>query len=100
MRLPRNRAYYLPWRLPDRLSPRILRLTPSQFQRITRIVPRFISLYSPLRSPNASPRRTHMSASHSTNLDSNKQLVARWFEEVWNQSRRETIFELFAPEAV
>lgn len=42
-----------------------------------------------------------MSASHPlTALDLNKQLVARWFEEVWNQSRRETIFELFAPEAV
>jgi len=27
-------------------------------------------------------------------LDQNKQLVIRWFEEVWNQGRRETIFEL------
>jgi len=31
-------------------------------------------------------------------LDQNKQLVIRWFEEVWNQGRRETIHELFAPE--
>jgi predicted SnoaL-like aldol condensation-catalyzing enzyme len=37
------------------------------------------------------------SASHSvTTLDQNKMLVVRWFEEVWNQGRRETIFELFA----
>lgn len=42
-----------------------------------------------------------MSASHPvTALDLNKQLIARWFEEVWNQSRRETIFELFAADAV
>jgi len=33
-------------------------------------------------------------------LDQNKQLVIRWFEEVWNQGRRETIQELFAPEGV
>jgi len=26
--------------------------------------------------------------------------VVRWFEEVWNQSRRETIFELLAPDCV
>jgi predicted SnoaL-like aldol condensation-catalyzing enzyme len=28
-------------------------------------------------------------------LEKNKQLLIRWFEEVWNQGRRETIFELF-----
>ena len=33
-------------------------------------------------------------------LEQNKHLVVRWFEEVWNQGRRETIFELFAPTAV
>jgi predicted SnoaL-like aldol condensation-catalyzing enzyme len=27
--------------------------------------------------------------------EQNKQLVLRWFDEVWNQGRRETIFELF-----
>lgn len=27
--------------------------------------------------------------------EQNKHLVLRWFEEVWNQGRRETIFELF-----
>lgn len=32
--------------------------------------------------------------------DQSKHLVARWFEEVWNQGRREVIFELFAPECV
>jgi predicted SnoaL-like aldol condensation-catalyzing enzyme len=26
--------------------------------------------------------------------EQNKQLVIRWFDEVWNQARRETIFEL------
>jgi len=30
-----------------------------------------------------------------TTLDQNKTLVVRWFEEVWNRGRRETIFELF-----
>jgi SnoaL-like domain len=30
-----------------------------------------------------------------TALEQNKLLVLRWFEEVWNQSRQETIFELF-----
>ena len=30
--------------------------------------------------------------------EENKQLVRRWFEEVWNQQREETIDELFAPE--
>jgi predicted SnoaL-like aldol condensation-catalyzing enzyme len=32
--------------------------------------------------------------------EQNKRLVLRWFEEVWNQGRRETIKELFAPECV
>jgi predicted SnoaL-like aldol condensation-catalyzing enzyme len=32
--------------------------------------------------------------------EQNKHLVVRWFEEVWNQGRRETIFELFSPAAV
>jgi len=35
-----------------------------------------------------------MSASHPiTSLDQNKQLVIRWFEEVWNQGNRDTISE-------
>jgi predicted SnoaL-like aldol condensation-catalyzing enzyme len=33
-------------------------------------------------------------------LDHNKQLTIRWFEDVWNQSRRDVIFELFAPECI
>jgi hypothetical protein len=40
------------------------------------------------------------SASATTTLEQNKHLVLRWFEEVWNQSRRETIFELFAPNGI
>lgn len=32
--------------------------------------------------------------------DLSKHLVLRWFEEVWNQSRRDTIFELLSPECV
>jgi len=32
--------------------------------------------------------------------EQNKHLVLRWFEEVWNQGRRETIFELFPADAV
>ncbi len=32
--------------------------------------------------------------------EQNKSLVNRWFEEVWNQGRRETIFELWAPGAI
>ena len=32
--------------------------------------------------------------------EQNKQLVIRWFEEVWNQSRRETIPELLAEHGV
>ena len=41
-----------------------------------------------------------MSASPVSVLEHNKALTMRWFEEVWNQSRRETIFDLFAPECV
>jgi predicted SnoaL-like aldol condensation-catalyzing enzyme len=41
------------------------------------------------------------SASHPlTPEEQNKHLVLRWFEEVWNQGRRETIFELFPANAV
>jgi steroid delta-isomerase-like uncharacterized protein len=32
--------------------------------------------------------------------DDNKQLVRRWFEEVWNQGREATIDELLSPEGV
>ena len=32
--------------------------------------------------------------------EQNKHLVHRWFEEVWNQSRREVIHDLFAPECI
>ena len=41
-----------------------------------------------------------MSAEAVTTLEHNKALTRRWFDEVWNQSRRETIFDLFAPECV
>jgi len=42
-----------------------------------------------------------MSASHPiTSLDQNKQLVIRWFEEVWNKGNRDTIAQLFAPDGV
>src|SRR5262249_6369864 len=41
-----------------------------------------------------------MSAEAVTTLEHNKQLVRRWFDEVWNQSRRETIFDLFDQECV
>ena len=41
-----------------------------------------------------------MSASPASTLEHNKQLTVRWFDEVWNQSRRETIFDLFAPDGV
>jgi predicted SnoaL-like aldol condensation-catalyzing enzyme len=41
------------------------------------------------------------SAPHAlTTLEQNKQLAVRWFEEVWNQGRRETIAELFAENGV
>lgn len=36
-------------------------------------------------------------ATPQTILEQNKALLKRWFEEVWNQGRRETIYELFAP---
>jgi predicted SnoaL-like aldol condensation-catalyzing enzyme len=35
-----------------------------------------------------------------TTTEQNKQIILRWFEEVWNQGRRETIAELYAPEGV
>jgi predicted SnoaL-like aldol condensation-catalyzing enzyme len=41
-----------------------------------------------------------MSASAVTSLDQNKQLVIRWFEEVWNKGNRDTIAQLFAPDGV
>jgi hypothetical protein len=41
-----------------------------------------------------------MSAEAITTLEHNKALARRWFDEVWNQSRRDTIFELFGPECV
>jgi hypothetical protein len=41
-----------------------------------------------------------MSASPVSTLEHNKTLTMRWFEEVWNQSRRDTIFELFDAECV
>jgi predicted SnoaL-like aldol condensation-catalyzing enzyme len=33
-----------------------------------------------------------------TSLDQNKQLVIRWFEEVWNRGNRDTIAKLLAPD--
>jgi len=41
-----------------------------------------------------------MSAEAITTLEHNKALTRRWFDEVWNQSRRDTIFDLFAPECI
>lgn len=42
-----------------------------------------------------------MSTPHSIPISEQaKHLLLRWFEEVWNHSRRETIFELIAPDAV
>ena len=42
-----------------------------------------------------------MSASPAVStLEQNKHLVVRWFHEVWNQGRRDTIAELFAPDGV
>ena len=32
--------------------------------------------------------------------EQNKQTMVRWFEEVWNQGRRETIHELFAEQGI
>ena len=40
------------------------------------------------------------SAAPAPEHERNKQLILHWFEEVWNQGRREAIFELFAPECV
>lgn len=39
-------------------------------------------------------------ASAPSSLERNKALVIRWFDEVWNQGRRETIKELFAAQGV
>lgn len=33
-------------------------------------------------------------------LERNKRLIVRWFEEVWNEGRRETIFELFRDDCI
>jgi len=42
-----------------------------------------------------------MSAANApSSLEQNKRLILRWFDEVWNQGRRETIKELFAAECV
>lgn len=42
-----------------------------------------------------------MSASQAiSSLDQNKQLVIRWFEEVWNRGQRDTIAQLLAPDGV
>ena len=35
-----------------------------------------------------------------TTTEQNKQLLIRWFKEVWNQGRRQTIHDLFAPNAI
>jgi predicted SnoaL-like aldol condensation-catalyzing enzyme len=35
-----------------------------------------------------------------TTCEQNKQSIVRWFEEVWNQGKRETIHELFAENGV
>jgi len=35
-----------------------------------------------------------------TSLDQNKQLVVRWFDEVWNRGNRDTIATLLAPGGV
>lgn len=32
--------------------------------------------------------------------EQNRKLIHRWFDEVWNQSRREVIAELFAPDCI
>ena len=41
-----------------------------------------------------------MSTSAISTLEHNKQLTYRWFDEVWNQSRRGVIFDLFASDCV
>ncbi len=35
-----------------------------------------------------------------SSTEQNRRLIHRWFEEVWNQGRRETIAELLAPDCV
>jgi predicted SnoaL-like aldol condensation-catalyzing enzyme len=35
-----------------------------------------------------------------TTTEQNKQLIHRWFNEVWNEGKRETIHDLFAPQAI
>src|ERR1700686_4976314 len=35
-----------------------------------------------------------------TTTEQNKLLVVRWFDEVWNQARRETIFELLGESSI
>jgi predicted SnoaL-like aldol condensation-catalyzing enzyme len=35
-----------------------------------------------------------------TTAEQNKQIMVRWFEEVWTQGRRETIYDLFAENGV
>ena len=39
-------------------------------------------------------------ANPQSSLEWNKAVAIRWFEEVWNQGRRETIRELFAPQGI
>jgi len=42
-----------------------------------------------------------MSASSTVSaLDQNKQLIIRWFEEIWNRGNRDVIPQLFAPDGV
>jgi len=42
-----------------------------------------------------------MSASQALSiLELHRALALRWFEEVWNQARRDTIFELLSPDCV
>src|SRR5262249_12282297 len=49
----------------------------------------------------ATPGGNAMSASQPiSTLEYNKGLTLRWFDEVWNQSRRDTIFELFDEDCV
>ena len=40
------------------------------------------------------------SASAQAIREQNKALVVRWFDEVWNQSRRDTVWELFGAQCV
>jgi predicted SnoaL-like aldol condensation-catalyzing enzyme len=41
-----------------------------------------------------------MSSTATNTLDQNKHLVMRWFEEVWNKGRRDTIAQMMAPDGV